>query len=138
MKISAHDTSGRVLVCIVAVLLPVAAAARPARPAPPLPAPSGTVVNVPTEPQLQTAMASLKSNTTIVLAPGTYVLTRTLYIHGVFNNVGIRGATGNADDVVLVGPGMANAAYGDVPFGIWTGDGVTGVTIANLTIRDVY
>jgi len=31
--------------------------------------------------------------------------------------------------------GVASAA---VPFGIWTGGGVTGVTIANLTIRDIY
>jgi hypothetical protein len=126
------------LVCLLGCLTSSAALARPARPAPPLPAPSGTVVNVSTEPQLQAAMQALTSNTTIVLAPGTYVLTRTLYIHGVFNNVGIRGATGNADDVVIVGPGMTQASYGEAPFGIWTGDGVTGVTIANLTIRDFY
>src|SRR5262249_57053222 len=59
-------------------------------------------------------------------------------IHGALTNVGIRGATGNADDVVLVGPGMAQASYGNVPYGIWTGDGVNGVTIANVTIRDFY
>ena len=82
--------------------------ARPARPAPALPAPSGAVVNVSTEAQLQAAARSLASNTTIVIAPGTYVLTRTLYIKGV-DNVGIRGATTNADDVVLVGPGMSQA-----------------------------
>jgi Right handed beta helix region len=111
--------------------------ARPARPAPPLPAPTGAVVNVSTEPQLQAAVRSLTSNTTIVIAPGTYILTSTLYVRGV-TNVGIRGATANADDVVLVGPGMAQPNYGSVPFGIWTGLGVDGITIANLTIRDLY
>lgn len=83
-------------------------------------------------------MQSLASNTTIVIAPGTYVLTRSLYIHGTFTNVGIRGATSNSDDVVLIGPGMAQANYGEVPYGVWTGDGVNGVTIANLTLRDFY
>ena len=77
------------------------------------------------------------SNTTIVIAPGTYVLTSTLYVKGV-TNVGIRGATNNPDDVVLVGRGMAQTNYGSVPFGIWTGNGVNGITIANLTIRDLY
>jgi hypothetical protein len=115
-----------------------AASARPARPAPPLPVPTGSVVNVATEAQLQAAVQQIKSNTTIVIAPGTYVLSSALSIHGSYTNVGIRGATDNADDVVLIGPGMAQANYGAVPFGIWTGDGVTGVTVANLTIRDFY
>ena len=114
------------------------AIARPARPAPSLPAPTGSVVNVSTEAQLQAAVAKLASNTTIVLAPGTYKLTSTLYINGTFTNVGIRGGTDNRDDVVLVGPGMANASYGNAPYGIWTGGDVNGVTIANLTIRDFY
>jgi hypothetical protein len=33
---------------------------------------------------------------------------------------------------------MANATYGNVPYGIWTGGNVEGLTIANLTIRDIY
>ena len=73
-----------------------------------------------------------------MLAPGTYVLTSTLYFNGAFNNVGIRGATDNRDDVVLIGPGMAQRQLRQVPFGIWTGSGVNGITIANLTIRDLY
>jgi hypothetical protein len=52
--------------------------------------------------------------------------------------VALRGASGNADDVVLVGPGMTNANYGNAPFGVWTGGNVQGVTIAGLTIRDFY
>jgi hypothetical protein len=122
---------------MVAILSPGRATAGPATPAPALPAPTGTIVNVSTETQLRNAVSALKSNTTIVVAPGTYTLTSTLYINGSMTNVGIRGATGNRDDVVLVGRGMTTTTSA-VPFGIWTGNGVQGVTIANLTIRDVY
>jgi hypothetical protein len=114
------------------------AAAGPALPPGPLPPPSGAVVNVATAAQLQNAVAAIASNTTIVIAPGTYNLATTLYINGRFTNVGIRGATGNRDDVVLVGKGMNAASDGGVPFGIWVGGDVRGVTIASLTIRDVY
>lgn len=105
--------------------------------APPLPAPSGSVVNVSTVGALQAAVGSLTSNRTIVIAPGTYQLTSTLWVNGTFTNVTIRGATNDPDDVVLVGKGMgiADAA---VPFGIWSGGSVTSLTIANLTIRDIY
>jgi hypothetical protein len=120
----------------LAALAPVSVLAGPATPAPPLPAPTGTVVNVSTEAQLQAAVSSIKSNTTIVVAPGTYNLTSTLYLNGAFTNIGIRGATNNRDDVVLVGKGMTSPA-GAVPFGIWTGGGVQTVTIANLTIREI-
>jgi hypothetical protein len=113
-------------------------AAKPARPAPSLPPPTGAVVIVSTEPQLQAAIRAIRSDTTIVLAPGTYRLTRSLYFDGDLRNVGVRGATGNSEDVVLVGTGMSRSEYGDVPFGIWTGNGVDGITIANLTIRDFY
>jgi hypothetical protein len=105
---------------------------------PPLPAPSGNVVTVSTEPALRAAIQNLASNTTIVISPGTYTLTSTLYIGGSLTNVAVRGATNNREDVVLVGRGMSNSSYGAVPHGIWTGNGVNGVTIANLTIRDVY
>jgi hypothetical protein len=111
--------------------------AGPARPAPPLPAPTGTVVNVSNNSQLQSAVSSLTSNKTIVLAAGTYTLSSTLYVNGTFSNVAIRGATGNADDVVLVGQGMTGAA-GNVPYGIWVGGNVQKITIADLTIRDVF
>jgi hypothetical protein len=80
----------------------------------------------------------MSSNKTIVIAPGTYTLTSTLYINGTYLNVALRGATNNADDVVLVGAGMENANYGAVPYGIWVGGNVQGITIANLTIRDLY
>jgi hypothetical protein len=111
---------------------------RPLKPTPSLPWPGGALVDVATEAQLQAAVRSLASNTTIVIAPGTYVLSSTLVLGGTYTNIAIRGATDHADDVVLIGPGMAQANYGNVPFGIWTGGNVQGVTIANLTIRDLY
>jgi hypothetical protein len=120
---------------LAALLLSSNVAAAPARPAPALPPPTGAVVNVSSESQLRAAASNLASNTTIVLAPGVYVLQDTIYINGTFSNVGIRGASGNADDVVLRGPGMTNPS---VPHGIWVGGNVAGVTIANLTVRDVY
>ncbi len=124
---------------VVAILLPAPPRplAKSADSAPPLPAPSGSVVTVSTVAALQAAVASLTSNRTIVIAPGTYQLTSTLFINGTFGNVTIRGATNNRDDVVIVGRGMG-VPDGSVPFGIWTGGNVTNLTIANLTIRDIY
>jgi len=104
---------------------------------PPLPPPGGRVVHVSSEPMLQAAVRQLTSNTTIVLAPGVYRLTSTLWIHRTITDIAIRGARGNRDDVVIVGQGMRAAAPGAVPHGIWTGGNVRRVTIANLTIRDV-
>ena len=111
---------------------------RAATAVPPLPPPSGAVVTVSTEPQLQSAIRQLASNTTILIAPGTYQLTSTLYINGAYTNVAIRGSADDRDSVVLKGPGMNVAAYGEAPYGIWTGGNVQGITIANLTIRDFY
>ncbi len=106
---------------------------------PPLPAPTGNVVHVSTEPQLQAAVQNLVSNTTILIAAGTYRLTGTLDIgNRPLVNVALRGATGRRDDVVLVGPGMRNPSYGAAPNGIWTGNGVQGVLIANLTVQEFY
>jgi hypothetical protein len=122
-------------VCLAALMAPHTGYGRSSELAPPLPAPRGAVVRVATEPQLQAAVRTLSSNTTIAIAPGTYRLTRSLAISGPLVNVAIRGATPNRDDVVLVGPGMTSAS--EVHYGIWTGAGVTGITIANLTIRDL-
>jgi hypothetical protein len=99
--------------------------------------PSGTVVTVSTEPQLQAAVRTLTSNTTIVITRGTYFLSQPLYVHGPLSNVTIRGASANREDVVLVGTGMSYAGDARVPYGIWTGGGVRNVIIADLTIRDV-
>jgi hypothetical protein len=96
------------------------------------------VITVSSVAQLQSAVAAIASNTTILVAPGTYALTSTLYVNGTFTNVGIRGATGNRDDVVIAGKGMNAAGDGGVPFGIWVGGSVRGITIAHLTLRDFY
>lgn len=120
----------------MALCLPIPATAGPAVPPSPLPMSGSIIVEVNTVQQLQNAATAIASNTTILIAPGTYQLTSPLYVNGSFTNVAIRGASGNRDDVVLVGRGMT--LEGGVPFGIWTGGNVRGVTIANLTIRDVY
>jgi hypothetical protein len=102
--------------------------------APPLPLTGSRIVNVSTEPQLQTAMGNLQNGDTLLLADGTYNLTSSLYVKG-HNDVTIRGASGSTN-VVLVGKGMDNSNYGAVEFGIWSDS--TNTTIAHLTIRDTY
>jgi hypothetical protein len=79
-------------------------------------------------------MNDLRHGDTILLANGTYNLTNTLYVTNV-NNVTIRGSSG-CDGVVLVGRGMDNANYGNVPHGIWSN--ARNTVIAHLTIRDIY
>src|ERR1051326_9087316 len=102
--------------------------------APTLPVTGARIVNVATEPQLQTAMGNLQNGDTLLLAGGTYNLTASLYING-RHNVTIRGNAG-CTNVVLAGKGMDNANYGGVPFGIWSNG--TNTTIAHLTIRDTW
>lgn len=102
--------------------------------APPLPITGTRIVNVATEPQLQSAMGNLQHGDTILLANGTYNLTSSLYING-RHNVTIRGTAGSTN-VVLAGKGMDNANHGGVPFGIWSNG--TNTTIAHLTIRDTW
>jgi hypothetical protein len=106
---------------------------------PPLPAPTGKVVKVSTEPELQAAVRNLTSGTTILIAPGTYRLTGTLHIGSrPVVNVALRGASSNRDDVVVVGPGMTNERYGDAPNGIWMGNDARDVLVANLTVTGFY
>ena len=96
---------------------------------------SANVVTVSTEPQLQAAVRSASPNTTILIAAGTYRLTSTLDVRGV-GGLTLRGATGNRDDVVLLGPGLRNGSFGSAPSGIWTDS--SGLTVADLTVRDFY
>jgi uncharacterized protein (TIGR03382 family) len=99
--------------------------------------PSGTTrVNVSSDAQLQTAVSNIASNQLIVLAAGTYNLSNTCWFNpsSTVTNVGIRGATGNPDDVVLKGAGMTNSS---IQHGIWVGK-VDGMLIADLTIKEVY
>ena len=103
---------------------------------PALQAPSGSVVRVSTEQELQTAVADLSSGQTILIAPGTYHLTRTLYVGGrELINVALRGASARREDVTLLGRGMESREGAATPFGIWTGNGTRGLLVANLTIQ---
>jgi chitodextrinase len=98
---------------------------------PPLPAPTGAVVHVSTAAQLQSAVANLRSGQTILIDPGTYNVTDTLWLPQGVSNVAIRGTSGKASDVVIQGAGMS----GPIGFGFWTGN-VQNVTFADFTIRD--
>ncbi len=105
--------------------------------APPSPGPN--VIWVSTQTALQNAFSNLQSGQTIVIEPGVYNLSSTLYIGNNSNitNVTIRGATDNFNNVVLLGNGMDNANYGNVRMGIsiWNAQNVT---IADLSIGQVY
>lgn len=112
----------RLLWTLVASLVAIAA-----------PAAAQTVVNVSTAAQLQSAVAELSSNTTIVLAPGTYTITASLTVNGPLSDVTFRGATGRREDVVIVGPGLTAPG---VVHGITTSGDVLRLTVTDLTIRD--
>ena len=105
--------------------------------APRLPEPGGTVVKVASEPQLQQAVRALRSDTTILIAKGTYNLTNTLHVKGQLRNVALRGATGRREDVVLRGRGMKNKDFRNVPHGIMVSS-ATDVLIADLSVGDVW
>jgi hypothetical protein len=94
--------------------------------------PPSSSVNVSNVSGLQSAIAGLTSNVTILLADGTYNLTDTLYLPQNISNVTIKGASGNRDAVIIKGPGMTNSA---IAFGFWA-DNVSGITFQDITIRD--
>jgi hypothetical protein len=95
------------------------------------------VVVVRTEPELQQALSRLRSYTTIVIAPGTYQLSRSLQIGGGVKHVVLRGGTDDRNGVVLKGRGMRQRDHGNVPHGIMVND-ATDVVIANLAVGDVW
>jgi len=126
-------SSTRVAIFSLLVLARVTQSATPGN-APPLPLTGVRIVRVSTESQLQTALGNLQNGDTVLIADGTYNLTSTLYING-RNDITIRGTAGSTN-VVLVGKGMDNASYGNVPFGVWSNG--TNTTVAHLTIRDTW
>ncbi|MEA2062139.1 MAG: hypothetical protein U9P14_00450 [Gemmatimonadota bacterium] len=82
-------------------------------------------------------MSNLKTGRTIIIHPGDYRLTRSVYIDGV-DSVSIRGATGNREDVILRGKGMTNeAGKGSVPHVIATGN-ADDLLVADLTVADAW
>jgi hypothetical protein len=104
---------------------------------PELDKPEGKVVRVRTEPELQAAVRALKSDTTVLIAPGTYELTSTLNIAGGVKNVALRGDAADRGKVVLKGKGMRKKEHGGVPHGIMVSD-ATDVLLANLSVGDVW
>jgi hypothetical protein len=119
---------------LLLTLSPISFALAPCQNKDVLPAATGTIVNVTTEAQLQSAVSNLQDNTTILVKPGTYALTNTLYIRK--KNVTVRGDGTSCDQVILSGKGQENASYGNVPHGIWTD--AQNLTVMNLTIKNVY
>jgi hypothetical protein len=113
----------------------------PATPAdaPALPPPPANAIHVDTVAELQSAVANLQSNQTIVVHPGTYQLTRTLYIglNNPVQNVTIRGATNEFNDVVIKGLGMDGPFVASLAHGISVYN-AQDVTIANLSVGEVY
>ncbi len=103
------------------------------------PPPSANVVWVDTEVALQDAVHNLQSGRTIVIRKGTYHLSNTLYVgkDRPVANVTIRGESDDFNDVVLLGKGMDNAGFGNVPMGISVYN-ARDVTIADLSIGRVY
>lgn len=106
-----------------------------------------TIVAVETAQELADACWNLTSDTAIVIAPGTYDLASVSFPNGqdgrltvgrygapMISNIQIRGATGDPDDVVILGGGMTDPV---VPFGfqVFT---ATDVLIADLSIGGVY
>jgi hypothetical protein len=77
--------------------------------------------------ELLSAVHGLRSDTTILLAPGRFVLPEVLAIgsaRDVLTNVSLRGATGNRGDVVIAGHGLATGK-------------VQGLQVADLTFANV-
>ena len=105
--------------------------------APPLPAPTGKIVRVGTAQQLQQLMPKLTSDTTVLLEKGVYKLALSVRVRAGLKNITIRGATGNPDDVQLIGLGMKAPNEGNVPHGIMV-EAADNVTIADLTVKDVF
>ena len=87
---------------------------------------------------LMAAVSQLKSDTTLLLAPGVYDLGRegrSLTIDNV-SRVAIRGATGNREDVVLVGQGMG-VKNGSCPIIIHINN-AQDVLVADMTLKQAW
>jgi len=96
---------------------------------PALPAATGTIINVNNQADLISQIDNAAPNTTILVAPGVYNMSRYLYITSA--GVSLRGQTGNRDDVILDFGGMMSGH-----FGILIDGDAHDITIADLTIRN--
>jgi len=112
---------GRCAVCVAAILCMLLSERS-----------AGEVWNVSTPAELHFACEQTRPGDEIVIAPGTYQLTGTLTVHT--SNLIIRGATGNRDDVVILGSGMNSADGARTAIEIYT----FYVTIKDLTVSECY
>jgi len=87
------------------------------------------VVNVSPSDNLEQVLEGLQSGDTAVLGAGTYRLTSDSYIRLQTDNVAIRGATGDAEDVVIDGNWEAG-------FGLSIN--ASDVTVSDLTIQRIF
>jgi hypothetical protein len=122
-----RDTANLVAAAAPAAVGPVAC--------PPPPPPKGFIVRVDSVAELEIAVRGLIDDMTILILPGEYRLSQTLYIDRVVRRAVIRGAGDDPGDVVIRGPGMTQRD-GGVAHGFLLGP-VEDFEIANLTIRDV-
>jgi hypothetical protein len=95
---------------------------------------SAAIVDVSTVSQLQSAVANLTSGTTIRVAAGRYQLTQELRIRNGVQQVALVGATGNRDDVVIVGSGMKTPGV-NIALKV---ENAQDVRIADLSIGEAY
>jgi hypothetical protein len=95
---------------------------------PPLPAPTGDIVTVSTVSQLQVAVNTAISGTTILVADGTYNLNG-VYLRFDTSNVTLRSASGNREVVIFDGNYITTEIIQIV---------ASNVTIADLTLREAY
>jgi hypothetical protein len=92
------------------------------------------VVDVASVAALQQAVANLASGTTIRIAPGRYRLTGELRIRNGVRNVALVGATGNRNDVVIVGSGMSTVGV-NIALHV---ENAQDVRIADLSVGEAY
>ena len=97
--------------------------------APPLPPPTGKVVEVKNVEELLAACAAPAEGSTILIADGTYQLTRGLWLTGL-KGVTLRGKSGERTRAVLDG---TKVAKGEI---LTLGSNCADVTIADLTVQN--
>ena len=126
--------------CADAEVPAVAKALLEQKQAPPLPKPEGDVVKVKDAAGLERAIAELKSNQTVVLAPGTYRPGRDLVVGAnraePLRNIAIRGETGRRQDVIIRGAGQENRQ--GLPRTGFQFFNVDGALLADLSVGDYF
>jgi hypothetical protein len=123
-------------VCLVTLLLCAPAvralAGKPGK-APPLPPPKGKITRVSTVDELRQALPAAHEGETILLADGTYDLASRGWLRLSRDNLSLRSESGDPTKVILKGKGFKVHDGGEELIKVES----KGVTIADLTIRDV-